>query len=191
VTRLIRDDMTKSEQYRRITFNDIRLAVLDTKLWTHLIITFIGLMPNSPINTYLPTIISQQGFDVYIANLLAAPTYIINLIFSIIIARSADKYGNTSLFALISVAWGLVGLFLLEFLPLNSSRWALYAAAFITASTPSWHGMQIAWMASNLAPIGKRTLALGAVIGAANICGVPGSQIYSMSLGKNRLCYVY
>jgi hypothetical protein len=51
--------------------------------------------------------------------------------------------------------------------------------------------MQIAWMASNLAPIGKRTLALGAVIGAANICGVPGSQIYSMSLGKNRLCYVY
>jgi hypothetical protein len=38
--------------------------------------------------------------------------------------------------------------------------------------------MQIAWMSSNMAPIGKRTLALGAIIGAANINGVPGSQIY-------------
>jgi hypothetical protein len=33
-------------------------------------------------------------------------------------------------------------------------------------------------MSSNLAPIGKRTLALSWVIGAANIAAVPGSQIY-------------
>ncbi|KAG1156707.1 hypothetical protein G6F36_014305 [Rhizopus arrhizus] len=36
-------------------------------------------------------------------------------------------------------------------------------------------------MASNIAPHGKRILALGAVIGAANICSVPGSQIYQES----------
>ncbi|CAO3680449.1 unnamed protein product [Umbelopsis vinacea] len=178
VTRLIRDDLTKSEQYRYITLNDIKQAVLDTKLWTHLIITFVGLMPNGPVNTYLPTIIKQTGFSVYIANLLAAPTYLVNLVFSILIARTVERYGNTSLFALIGVVWGLTGFLLLEFLPADSNKWALYVAAFIAASSPSWHGMQIAWMASNLAPIGKRTLALGAVIGAANICGVPGSQIY-------------
>jgi hypothetical protein len=178
VTRLIRDDLTKSEQYRHITLNDIKQAVLDTKLWTHLIITFVGLMPNGPVNTYLPTIIKQTGFSVYIANLLAAPTYLVNLVFSILIARTVERYGNTSLFALIGVVWGLTGFLLLEFLPEDSNKWALYVAAFIAASSPSWHGMQIAWMASNLAPIGKRTLALGAVIGAANICGVPGSQIY-------------
>lgn len=178
VTRLIRDDVTKSEQYRHITLDDIKQAILDTKLWTHLIITFVGLMPNTPINTYLPTIIKQTGFSVYIANLLAAPTYIVNLVFAILIARAADRYGNTSLFALIGVGWNLVGFLLLEFLPADANKWTMYAAAFVAASSPSWHGMQIAWMASNLAPIGKRTLALGAVIGAANICGVPGSQLY-------------
>ncbi|KAH8553186.1 major facilitator superfamily domain-containing protein [Umbelopsis sp. PMI_123] len=178
VTRLIRDDQTKNEQYRHITLEDVKLTVFDTRLWTHLLITFIGLMPNGPINTYLPTMIKQSGFSVYMANLLAAPTYLVNLVFAILIARAADRYGNTSLFALIGVAWNLTGFLLLEFLPENAGKWAIYSAAFVAASSPSWHGMQIAWMASNLAPIGKRTLALGAVIGAANICGVPGSQIY-------------
>jgi hypothetical protein len=178
VTRLIRDDQTKSEQYRHITFDDVKQTVLDTRLWVHLLITFIGIMPNGPINTYLPTMIKQSGFSVYVANLLAAPTYLVNLVFSIFIAKAADRFGNTSLFALVGVAWNLTGFILLEFLPVNASRWAMYSAAFVAASSPSWHGMQIAWMASNLAPIGKRTLALGAVIGAANICGVPGSQIY-------------
>ncbi|KAI8581695.1 hypothetical protein K450DRAFT_294064 [Umbelopsis ramanniana AG] len=178
VTRLIRDDQTKREQYRHITLDDVKQTVLDTRLWTHLLITFIGIMPNGPINTYLPTMIKQSGFSVYVANLLAAPTYLVNLVFSIFIAKAADRYGNTSLFALIGVTWNLTGFLLLEYLPVNASRWAMYSAAFVAASSPSWHGMQIAWMASNLAPIGKRTLALGAVIGAANICGVPGSQIY-------------
>ncbi|CAO3694724.1 unnamed protein product [Umbelopsis ramanniana] len=178
VTRLIRDDQTKSEQYRHITFDDVKQTVLDTRLWVHLLITFIGLMPNGPINTYLPTMIKQSGFSVYVANLLAAPTYLVNLVFSIFIAKAADRFGNTSLFALVGVVWHMMGFILLEFLPVNASKWTMYSAAFVAASSPSWHGMQIAWMASNLAPIGKRTLALGAVIGAANICGVPGSQIY-------------
>ena len=33
-------------------------------------------------------------------------------------------------------------------------------------------------MSSNLAPQGKRSVALGAIIGAANLNGVPGSQLY-------------
>jgi hypothetical protein len=67
----------------------------------------------------------------------------------------------------------------LEYLPDNAGRWTLYNAALLTASHPSWHGMQIAWMSSNMAPIGKRTLAMAAVIGAANLNSVVGSQIYS------------
>jgi hypothetical protein len=178
VTRIIRDDLTKSEQYKPVTWTDVRIAVLDTKLWTHLAITVVGIMPVIPVGVYLPTIIKQTGFSVYIANLLAAPTYVVGLIASIFIARGAEKYGNISLWALIGCAWSFVGFCLLEFLPDNSNKWIMYFAAFIAASTPSWHGMQIAWMSSNLAPIGKRTLALAWVIGAANISGVPGSQIY-------------
>ena len=181
ITRIIRDDLTKKEQDRPLTWNDARLALMDTKLWTHLIITFIGQMSTTPIGNYLPTIIKTAGFSVTESNLLTAPSYIICLVFSIIIARSSDRFGHVSLHALIGTVWALVGFIALEFLPDNSNRWSLYGAALFTASAPSWHGMQIAWMSSNLAPIGKRGFALGAVIGSANINGVPGSQIYRES----------
>lgn len=42
VTRIIRDDKSKKEQYERVTWNDVKISVLDTKLWVHLIITFVG-----------------------------------------------------------------------------------------------------------------------------------------------------
>lgn len=41
VTRLIRDDLTKSGQKKGLTLHDAKIAVLDTKLWTHIIITFV------------------------------------------------------------------------------------------------------------------------------------------------------
>jgi hypothetical protein len=151
---------------------------LDTKVWTHLIISMLTIIPVTPIGGYLPLIIKQTGFTVYLANLLAAPTYIINLIGSIIIGRLAEKHGNTGLWCLIGVAWSFIGYSMMEFLPDDTNKWTLYAAALIAASAPLWHGMHIAWMSSNLAPIGKRTLGLAWVIGAANIAAVPGSQIY-------------
>lgn len=40
ITRIIRDDLSKVDQEAKITWHDIKISVLDTKLWTHLIITF-------------------------------------------------------------------------------------------------------------------------------------------------------
>lgn len=136
------------------------------------------MMPGTPVATYLPTLIKNYGFTVTISNLLTVPACIINLVISIIVARSADKRGNYAFHAMFGVCWTLAGFLALELLPGDAGRWNFYAAALFLASSPLWHGMHIAWMASNLAPFGKRTIALGAVIGAANICGVPGSQIY-------------
>jgi MFS family permease len=179
VTRIIRDDLTKKDHNKRLTLADVKIAVVDTKLWTHLIITFCGMMTLTPIQSYLPTLIKNSGFNTTDANLLTAPSYIINLIFSIIVARSSDTHGYVAFHALVGVFWSLSGFLALELLPNDANRWSRYAAALIANSSPSWHGMQIAWMSSNLAPVGKRALALGAVVGAANICGVPGSQIYA------------
>ncbi|KAI9498203.1 major facilitator superfamily domain-containing protein [Zychaea mexicana] len=178
VTRVIRDDLSKTEQDLPITWDDIKEALKDTKLWTHLITTFVGMMTNTPINTYLPSIIRDAGFPVTTANLLTMPSYLGGLVFSILIAYSSDKYGEVALHALIGVIWETIGYVTLRALPADTSRWSLFAAATVTASSPSWHGMHIAYMSSNLAPQGKRAIALGAIIGAANLNGVPGSQIY-------------
>ncbi|KAI7860293.1 major facilitator superfamily domain-containing protein [Circinella umbellata] len=178
VTRVIRDDLTKTNQDVPITWEDVKLALKDTKLWTHLVTTFVGMMTHTPISTYLPSIIRDGGFAVTTANLLTMPSYLGGLAFSIMIAYSSDRYGEVALHALIGNIWQMVGYIALRVIPLNAGRWQLFAAATITASSPSWHGMHIAYMSSNMAPAGKRAIALGAIIGAANLDGVPGSQIY-------------
>lgn len=137
------------------------------------------MMPLTPIGTYLPSIIRDGGFSVTTANLLTIPSHIIGLIFSIIIAASSDRYGEVMAHALIGVVWQAAGYAALWAMPVDANRWSKFAAATVTAAAPSWHGMHIAYMSANLSPAGKRALALGAIIGSANICGVPGSQIYS------------
>ncbi|KAI8062955.1 major facilitator superfamily domain-containing protein [Thamnidium elegans] len=178
VTRIIRDDKTKTEQKKATTWHDVKISVLDTNLWTHLFITFLGIMPLTPIHIYFPTLIKGFGFAVTTSNLLTIPACFIGLFFSILIAKSADRYGNYALHAIIGCVWSMVGFLAIQFIPDDTGRWGFYAVMLFMASTPSWHGMQVAWMSSNLAPVGKRTIALGAVVGAANICSVPGSQIY-------------
>lgn len=143
-------------------------------------------MSITPISSYLPTMIKDAGFSTTSANLLTAPSHIIGLAVSIIIAQWSDRSGNVTFFAMIGTIWALLGFILLEVLPDDVGKWQLYGAALFTASAPSWHGMQVAWMSSNMAPIGKRTLALAAVVGAANINGVPGSQIYR----KSKKCFL-
>lgn len=136
------------------------------------------MMPNTPVNTYLPTLIKGYGFPVTTSNLLTVPPLILSLIVSIIVAHSADKRGSYGLHAVFGCIWSMAGFLALEFMKDDSGRWSFYVAALFISSTPTFHGMHIAWMSTNLAPIGKRTLALGAIVGAANICGMPGSQIY-------------
>ncbi|KAI7882665.1 MFS general substrate transporter [Lichtheimia hyalospora FSU 10163] len=194
-TRVIRDDLSKTDQHAHVTWDDLKEALLDTKVWTHLITTFIAMMPLTPIGTYLPSIIRDGGFSVTTANLLTIPSHIIGLIFSIIIAASSDRYGEVMAHALIGVVWQAAGYAALWAMPVDANRWTKFAAATVTAAAPSWHGMHIAYMSANLSPAGKRALALGAIIGSANICGVPGSQIYSASdapryLRGNMICVV-
>ncbi|KAI9269149.1 major facilitator superfamily domain-containing protein [Phascolomyces articulosus] len=181
VTRVIRDDLTKTDQDVPITWVDVKDALTDPRLWMHLTTTFVGMMTNTPIRTYLPSIIRDGGFAVTTANLLTMPSYLGGLVFSLLIAHLSDKYGEVALFAIIGNVWEMVGYITLKTLPGDTGRWPLFAAATVTASAPSWHGMHIAYMSSNMAPAGKRALALGAIIGAANLDGVPGSQIYRAS----------
>ena len=187
VTRLIIDDISKTEQHNsRITLEDVKLAVTDTKVWTHLVCTFVGYMSITPITTYLPSMLRDSGFETTTANLLTVPSYIINGIFSILIAWSSDRYGEVSLHAMVGVLWSLGSFAALKALPANAGQWTTFAAAMMAAASPSWHGMHIAWMSSNIAPVGKRVLCLSAIIGSANICATPGALIYRKYRSDNK-----
>ncbi|KAJ3982593.1 MFS general substrate transporter [Lentinula detonsa] len=161
VTRIVRDDPSKRLYEQRVHWADIKDAVTDLGLWGHLLITAVGLTPTSPLSVYLPSVIKTFDFSIFVANALTAP-----------------PVGERGFHGAFGATWQLVGWILLRCLPSDTSKGVRYFAALIVACWPYTHPLNIAWMSENTGSIGKRTLASGCVIFAANIYGVWGSQIY-------------
>ncbi|KAJ3071612.1 hypothetical protein HDU98_005050 [Podochytrium sp. JEL0797] len=181
VTRVIRDDPQKINYHVQVTLSDVLSTITDYKVLGHLLITFVGFGPLTPFMTYLPTSIASFGFNVYVANALTAPNYIIAFITMTLMVTHSDKVGERGFHGLVSAAWYLVGFVLLEFLPDNSPKGIFYFATLVVSSAPMTHPLNIAWLTENTASIGKRTVASGLVIAAANLFSVYASQIYQPS----------
>ncbi|KAH8114965.1 MFS general substrate transporter [Phellopilus nigrolimitatus] len=171
VTRVVRDDPAKKIYESTVTWADVKDSVTDLGLWGHLIITAIGLTPTTPLATYLPTVIKSFNFNVFVANALTAPPYVLTCITSVLIIWHSDRVRERGLHGAFGAAWQLVGWILLRALPANSSKGVKYFAACVVQSWPYTHPLNIAWMSENTGSVGKRTIASGAVIGAANIYG--------------------
>ncbi|KAJ3298672.1 hypothetical protein HDU79_008165 [Rhizoclosmatium sp. JEL0117] len=181
VTRVVRDDLLKLQYNIKVGWKDVWETLTDCKVWGHLIITLIGLSYNTSYGKYLPIIINSFGFNVYVSNALTAPNAIFGCITMIALARHSDKTGIRGWYGVFANCWVLIGFALLEFLPDNSPMGVLYFVTFLISGAPSVHPLNIAWMTENTAPIGKRTVASGLIIGFANIYGVYAAQFYQAS----------
>ncbi|KAL5478948.1 hypothetical protein ACEPAI_2235 [Sanghuangporus weigelae] len=178
VTRVVRDDPAKKVYESTVTWADVKDSVTDIGLWGHLVLTAVGLTPTTPLSTYLPTVIKSFNFNVFVANALTAPPYLLTCITSVAVIWHSDRIHERGWHGAFSAAWQLVGWILLRALPHDTSKGIKYFAACVVQSWPYTHPLNIAWMSENTGSVGKRTIASGAVIGAANIYGTWGSQIY-------------
>ncbi|TDL27077.1 MFS general substrate transporter [Rickenella mellea] len=178
VTRVVRDDPAKRLYDSRVTWADVKDAVTDLGLWGHLFLTSIGLTPTNPLQTYLPTVIKSFHFNVFVANALTAPPYILLCITSVLNIWHSDRVRERGFHGAFGAGWQLAGWILLRSLPHKTHRGIKYFAACLIQSWPYTHPLNIAWMSENTGSVGKRTVASGAVIGFANIYGVWASQIF-------------
>ncbi|KAJ3190675.1 hypothetical protein HK101_008466 [Irineochytrium annulatum] len=178
VTRVIRADPVKLYYDQNVEWADVVSCAFDSRLWGHLIITAVGLTPLTPLATYLPSIIASFGFNVYVSNALTAPGYILLFITMATMTANSDRTRDRSLHGIFSASWLLIGFIVLRALPDNTSKYVLLVVIILTNAWPLTHPVNIAWMTENMAPLGKRTVATGAIIGAANIFQVWAAQIY-------------
>ncbi|KAF8651059.1 hypothetical protein AX16_004922 [Volvariella volvacea WC 439] len=178
LTRVVRDDASKKSYEKTVQWSDVKDTFTDIGLWGHLIITAIGLTPGTPLAIYLPTVIKSFNFNVFVANALTAPPYILQFLVMLTMIRHSDKTKERGLHGAFAAAWYLVGWTLLRALPSGTDRGIKYVAVLIVASWPYTHPLNIAWMSENTGSVGKRTIASGLVIGAANLHGTWGAFIY-------------
>ncbi|KAF8591628.1 MFS general substrate transporter [Ramaria rubella] len=181
VTRVIRDDYSKRAYETSVTWADVRDAATDLGLWGHLMITAIGLTPTAPISTYLPTVIKLFNFNVYVANALVAPPYILQFCAMVLMTWNSDRTGERGYHGTVGSIWQLVGFIVLRSLPHSASKGAHYVGTLITAGWPMTHALNIGWMNENMGTLGKKTVAMGAIIAIANLSLSWGSQIYQAS----------
>ncbi|KDR78246.1 hypothetical protein GALMADRAFT_245328 [Galerina marginata CBS 339.88] len=178
VTRVIRDDISKQSYHKTVEWSDVKDTLTDPGILGHLVITMIGQTPNTPMHTYLPTVIKSFNFSVSVANALTAPPYLLGGISMIMVIQHSDRVRERGYHGAFGAGWQLFGWVFLRSLPSNAGRGLKYLAAVIVSSWPSTHPLNIAWMSENTGSVGKRTVVSGLVIGASNIHGVWGSQIY-------------
>ncbi|ORX81465.1 MFS general substrate transporter [Basidiobolus meristosporus CBS 931.73] len=179
VTRLIRDDPSKAIGRREGVKNTELLAALkDTRIWGHLLIGFFGLTAPVPVTSYMPLVIKSLGFSTVISNLLTIPAHFLKFLVMLALTRNSDRVKDRAWHGVAGTVWFLVGLFCLELLPDNTNRWSLYAVIVFTVGWPSWHPINAAWLTENVAPMGKRSMALAMYIMSVNINGLLSSQIY-------------
>ncbi|KAI9309574.1 major facilitator superfamily domain-containing protein [Cunninghamella echinulata] len=181
MNRILLDDATKKDQNKSLTWADVKITLLDYNLHIHLLITFFGLMAETPIKTYLPSMIHSYGFPVSQANLLATPPILIGLVCTIYLAKSSEKKrkGQVVLHCLVSPIWSLLGFLMFYLVPESlNAKWLLYFISLFTAASPYFHPLSTSWISSNMSPTGKRSLALAANIAFANINSFFGAMIY-------------
>ncbi|KAK9709664.1 hypothetical protein K7432_008886, partial [Basidiobolus ranarum] len=179
VTRLIRDDSSKAVGRREgVKGSELASALKDTRIWGHVLIGFFGLMAPAPVTSYMPLIIKSFGFSTVISNLLTIPAHLLKFIFMLALTRNSDRIKDRAWHGVFGTSWFLVGVLLLEFLPDSVGRWPLYAVVIFTVGWPYWHPINAAWLTENVAPMGKRSIALAMYIMSVNINGLASSQIY-------------
>ncbi|KAF9198622.1 hypothetical protein BGZ49_000503 [Haplosporangium sp. Z 27] len=185
VTRLIRDDPTKADTTKgMVSHRHLFKALTSPKIWPHLIIGFLGLLPFAPLTILSPLIIKNLNLGVapLVSNLLVIPGYVISLLIMTFVSWSSDKHNERAFHGAIASTYYALCILALAVLPADTSKMSLYfALIFAMGGQTCWHPVNAAWIAGNTAPVGKRSIALALYIVSVNV-----SDMVSVNLFRDK-----
>ncbi|KAG0356950.1 major facilitator superfamily domain-containing protein [Gamsiella multidivaricata] len=180
ITRLIRDDPSKADPSKSVVPKaDIVRALLSPRIWPNVLIGFFGLLPSAPITVFTPIILKMLGFDALKTNLMTIPGYILGLIIMSTVSYSSDRFNERAFHGAAATLYYAACVASLALLPINANKYSLYICLIFTMGGQTcWHPVNAAWIASNTAPVGKRTIALAMYIISVNITAIAGSNVF-------------
>ncbi|KAG0094369.1 hypothetical protein BGZ93_007316 [Podila epicladia] len=182
MTRLIRDDPTKADTSKGVVSNrDLWKALTSPKIWPNILIGFFGLLPFSPLTILSPLIIKnlQLGVPSLVSNLLVIPGYVLSLSIMTLVSWSSDKHNERALHGALASLYYALCILALAVLPADANKFSLYfALIFAMGGQTCWHPVNAAWIASNTAPVGKRSIALALYIISVNACDMVSVNLF-------------
>ncbi|OAQ70990.1 major facilitator superfamily transporter [Pochonia chlamydosporia 170] len=166
---LRRIDEEQSSMPKEFRFKYIKDALLDWKIWIHMIITLGITVPMSSISEFLPGIIDDLGYQGAHAKLMTIPPHIAGCLFILGGGIAADRHSQRGLYIICFCIVGIVGFIMLG---ATNSLTIEYMSSFLIAiGTYPIVPQDVAWNANNIGGSTKRAVGIAMHIGFGNLGG--------------------
>ncbi|CAG8925997.1 unnamed protein product [Penicillium salamii] len=181
-SRVIEEDETKADDKAHMTLRNLMGALLNYRLWLHMILNIVSLAPKGGLQLYGPTIIKSLGFSKINANLLNAVSSVLIIILSYLISIASDKTHLRGPWCIAAYLWSIAFAGALFSLPVGTAKWARYAVFTLLSSGNSLaQGLNDAWVSINATDSSARSLGLAMVVIGSNLGAVAGQQLFQSS----------
>lgn len=180
--RVLADDETKGADKAKITLDGFKEAIIDYRLWLHLILNIVTLAPKGGLQLYGPYVIKSLGFSKTDANLLNAVSSVLVIILSWCISFASDKTKLRGPWCIAAFLWSITFAGALFGETTNSNKWTRYAIfTLLSGGNALSQGLNDAWLSINATKPSKRSVGLAMVVIGSNLGGIAGQQLFRSS----------
>lgn len=176
VRRLQEDSGESFEKSKGFQTRFLSEALLDWKIWIHMVIFLAGFCPIYSFSLFSPTIIKGMGYTSNNAQLMSVPPYVCACVFTIGASYFADRVKQRGVFLLGFQVIALVGFGLLAGAKSVSTQYGglVLAAIGIYTQIP----LSMAWNSGNIRSSGKRAVGIAMQVMGGNCGGIVASYVY-------------
>lgn len=177
VVRRLHEDCGESfEESKGFQWNFVSDALLDWKIWIHMVIFLAAFCPIYSFSLFSPTIIKGMGYTSNNAQLMSVPPYVCACFFTIGASYLADRVKQRGIFLNGFQLIALVGFGLLAGTESVSKQYGglVLAAIGIYTQIP----LSMAWNSGNIRNSGKRAVGIAMQVMGGNCGGIVASYVY-------------
>ncbi|KAF0530783.1 major facilitator superfamily domain-containing protein [Gigaspora margarita] len=161
--------------------SQVKLAFIDILTYSYLIIFLITGIPFYALNFYLPTLVSQLGYDNIQAQLMVIPPLVISTVFMIVCSWYSDKYQIKANLSLLSYSLSIISL--VGMLLTRADNPSLYNLRYflvivLACGVYSVVPVVFSWFTCNIPGQYKRSTMTAIILTANQIGGVVGLLIF-------------
>ncbi|KAK4706019.1 hypothetical protein P7C70_g171, partial [Phenoliferia sp. Uapishka_3] len=183
VTRVLRDDPTKSSMHNReaIGFKALWQALTD---YDHIPIYALGLttyIAPGTVKAYFTLTLKSFGFNTFHTNLLTIPGDVLFIINNLGISMLSRRFREHSFIASLGSWWLLITFIALVSIPNDTAAWAKYAIFVLILGYPYAHPIIVSWNSRNSGSVRTRSVSASLYNIAVQLGNIISSNIYQPS----------
>lgn len=176
IMKQIREQNNPYKESTSLDWGQVKMALTDPFVYLASISLFCSSIAMFGFGTFLPTLLKAMGYTGLAPNYLSIPVYVLASITTGVTTFVSDMIERRAICLIHSPLLVIIG----YAIALGTDhKGAGFAAMFLVgAGVYSFNTVLVTWVANNIQPESKRSVAIAMLISIANASGLAASQIY-------------